>query len=202
MDVVVSVLDLYARALSPTHSGKRGELSNGLVGMDFNFSRRGQVVQLTFHHDAITGNLVADRYHVPRLAGTRRTLTTNVGVDTEGHNVRLTVSQPFFSLATLWSYGVSFFSQEEVARFWSNQIISARYADHVDGGAAWITRSFGDQIKVRPGIRLDLSDRRFATQLGFTCAPNSRPRVLPSVGLTIWKPHFERVRHLQSGHPP
>ncbi|HCQ04449.1 MAG TPA: hypothetical protein DIT99_28945 [Candidatus Latescibacteria bacterium] len=196
-DVVVSVLDLYARALSPTLSGKSGELSYGLVGMDFNFLGLGQVVQLTFDHDAITGNRVAALYHLPRLAGTRRTLTTNIGVGAEGHDVRLTVSQPFFSLATTWSYGVSFFSQEEVVRLYSNQIISARYADRIDGGAAWITRSFGDQIKVRPGIRLDLSDRQFATQQGFTYAPNNRRRVLPSVGLTIWKPHFERVRYIQ-----
>jgi hypothetical protein len=163
-DVVVSVLDLYARALSPTLSGKSGELSYGLVGMDFNFLGRGQVVQLTLDHDAITGNRVAALYHLPRLAGTRRTLTINIGVGAEGHDVRLTVSQPFFSLATTWSYGVSFFSQEEVVRLYSNQIISARYADRIDGGAAWITRSFGDQIKVRPGIRLDLSDRQFASR--------------------------------------
>ena len=98
-DVVVSVLDLYARALSPTLSGKSGEVSYGLVGMDFNFLGRGQVVQLTFDHDAITGNRVAALYHLPRLAGTRRTLTTNICVGAEGHDVRLTVSQPFFSLA-------------------------------------------------------------------------------------------------------
>ena len=195
-DILVKVADLYARALSPTVSGKSGELSYGLTGMDFNFLGRGQVVQLAVNHDAITGNSVAGLYHIPRLAGTRRALTTNVGIGAEGHKLRLTAAQPFYSLATPWAFGVSFFSEEEIIRLYANQAIAARYTDRSDGGAAWVVRSYGDQIKIRPGLRLDLSDRRFTSDQGFTYAPGNRRRVLPSLGLTIWKPHFERVQYI------
>lgn len=196
-EVTVRVTDLYARALSPTLSGKAGELSYGLSGMDFNFLGLGQVVQLTFNHDAITGNRGSALYHVPRLSGSRRALTTLLSIGAEGHNTRITLAQPFYALAAPWAYGISLYSQKEAVRLFAGGAVAALYDDRTDGGSAWITRSYGDRIKIRPGIRIDLSDRRFSTHQGFTYAPNNRKRVLPSAGLTIWKPKFERVRYIR-----
>ena len=196
-DVLISVKDLYARALSPIISGEAGELSYGVIGLDYNFSGRGQVVQLTFEHDAITGNRAEAYYQIPRLWGSRQALTTNLGVGAEGHDVQVTFSRPFYTLSTRWGYGVSFFSQEQTVRLYTAQALSERYMDRTDGGSAWLIRSFGDRVKFRPNIRLDISDRRFAPHQGFTYAPEDRRRVLPSMGLTIWKPRFEQAQYIQ-----
>lgn len=196
-DVRVTVTDLYARALSPILSGETGELSYGLTGLDYNFLGRGQVVQLTLEHDAVTGNRVTTYYEASRLWGSRQALTANLGVGEEGHDLQATLSRPLYRLSSRWGYGASFFSQENTVRLYAAQAITARYTDRTDGGSSWLTRSFGARVKYRPGVRLDITDRRFAPQQGFTYAPANRRRVLPSVGFTIWRPKYERAQYIQ-----
>ena len=195
-DVTVAVEDLYARALSPLLSGEIGELSYGGVALDYNFLGRGQVVRLTAEHDAVSGNRAAAYYRAPRLLGSRHAVTADVGGGAEGHDVDVSLSRPFHALSARWAYGVSGFSQEEVRRLYTDQALTDRYTDRLDGGSLWVTRSFGDRIKVRPNVQVRVTDRRFAPSAGFSYAPEDRRRVLPSVGMTVWRPQYEKARFI------
>jgi len=193
-DVAVAVADLYARALSPLLSGEIGELSYGGMALDYNFLGRGQVVRLTAEHDAVSGVRAAAYYRAPRLLGSQHAVTADVSAGAEGHDVDVSLSRPFYALAARWAYGISGFSQEEVRRLYTDQALTGRYTDRLDGGSLWVTRSFGDRIKVRPTVQLRVTDRRFAPSAGFAYAPEDRRRVLPSVGVTVWRPRYDKTR--------
>lgn len=193
-DILVEVNDLYARALSPLLSGEAGELSYGLVALDYNFLGRGQEVQLTVEHDAISGNSASVYYRMPRLLGSRHALTTRLDGGQEGYDVQLVFARPLHALSARRAYGASFFMQEQVHRLYANQGLSDRYTQQAGGGALWLTRSFGNRIKYRPSVRLSLTDRRFTPDPGYTYAPRNRRRVLPSLGFTVWRPRYEKAR--------
>ena len=197
-DIRVEVEDLYARALTPLLSGEAGELSYGLIALDYNFLGRGQILQLTLERDAITGNRAAAYGRIPRLLGSRHALAANLGVGSEGHNLQLAVSRPLYTLSARWAYGASFSSRERVQRLYTDRTLSARYTDRLEGGALWLTRSFGDRVKVRPNLRLSLTDRRFALDPAYGYTPQDRRRVLPSLGFTVWKPRYEKARFIHA----
>ncbi len=197
-DILIEVEDLYSRALSPLLSGEAGELSYGLVALDYNFLGRGQEVQLTVEHDAISGNSASAYYRMPRLLDSRHDLTGRLDVGQEGHDVRLAFSRPFYALSARWAYGASTFTQKQVHRLYTDQVLSDRYTQQVDGGALWLTRSFGNLIKYRPNVHLSLTDRRFAPDPGYTYAPQNRRRVLPSLGFTVWRPRYEKTRFIHA----
>ena len=71
IDIVVRVRDLYARAVTPLLAGDREELSYGALAMDYNFLGRGQIIQLTLEHDAVTGNRGEVYYRAPRMGVSR-----------------------------------------------------------------------------------------------------------------------------------
>ena len=196
-DVQIQVEDLYARAVTPLLSGKPGELSYGAVGLDYNFLGRGQIVELTAEHDAITGNRFRAFLREPRVSGSRVRVDVDAEVASEGHRVVLSVSRPFFRLSERRSLRVSGFSQESISRLYSGQALTEKYADRIRGGSASLSHSFGDDVKVRPGVFLSVSDRNFTPETGFAYSPADRRRVLPSVGLTLWKPKYETTRFLR-----
>ncbi len=196
--VNVAVQDLYSRALSPLFSGEPGEFSYGLIGLDYNFMGRGQTARLAFEHRAISGNQFSVLYQVPRLSNSNRDLTTSVTIGSEGHNAQVSLSRPFRSLADKRAYGLSTFTQQSVQRLYSEQILTERYTDELNGFNAWATYSFGKAVKWRPGVRLAVSDRRFTPTRDFTYAPMDRRRVLPNIGLTIWHPQYEKTRFLRA----
>ncbi len=192
-DIIVSVKDLYARALTPSLSGEPGELSYGLVAMDYNFLGRGQVIQLSVGHDAISGNWGEAYLRIPRISGSRHRLTANLNVGQEGHDIWGTLSHPFYALSVPLSYGVTAYTQERIQRQYRRQILTRKYTDRLDGGSIWLTRSYGTATKLRPNIRIALSERKFSPVGGFSYAPQSRQRVLPSFGLTVWRPKYEQA---------
>ena len=191
-DISVQVEDLYARALSPLLSGNTRELSYGLTALDFNLLGRGQMAQLTLFHDAVTGNSARAFYRNPRLQSSRHVFATDLGLSEEGHHAFVAIAQPFYALSTLWSYGLSAYDQKRIQRRYSGGALTARYADRISGGALHLTRSTGDRTKLRPGIALSVSDRRFSPEPGYAYAPSNRRRVLPSANLTLWRPHYEK----------
>ena len=193
-DITVFVQDLYARALTPSLSGEIGELSYGLIAMDYNFLGRGQIVQLTLAHEAISGKWGEVYFQTPRVSGSRHRLTANINVSEEGHNIWSTFSHPFYALSVPTSYGLSAYSQKEIQRQYTRQTLTRKYTDRLRGGSLWLTRSYGKQTKVRPNLRLTISDRRFAPVAGFSYAPQDRRRVLPSIGVTFWRPKYEKTR--------
>ena len=106
-NVKVEVQDLYARVLSPQFSGQFNEMDYGLIALDYNFLGRGQTVELSLYNRAISG-LSGTAYHrIPRLLGSRHTLTTNIGISSEGHDLRIALSRPLYALSTRWAYGLS-----------------------------------------------------------------------------------------------
>lgn len=191
-DLTVQVEDLYARALSPLLSGNVRELSYGLTALDFNLLGRGQIAQVTLFHDAVTGNSARAFYRNPRLQSSRHVLTTDLGLAEEGHHAFVAIAQPFYALSTPWSYGLSAYDQKRIQRRYSGGALIARYADRISGGALHLTRSTGDRTKIRPGIALSVSDRRFAPKPGYAYTPSNRRRVLPSASLTLWRPRYEK----------
>ncbi len=193
-DVLIRVKDQYARGVTPLLSGRSGELSYGVVGLDYNFFGRGQTAELTVEHDAVTGNRFRAFYREPRVGGTRIKLDLDGEVAAEGHRVVARVSRPFYRLSEPWSVGVSGFRQESVTRLYAGQTLVEKYVTREDGGSFSLRRSTGEGVKVRPGIFLSLSDRTSVPEAGYIYAPPDRRRVLLSVGITIWRPHYETTQ--------
>ena len=123
-DIIVSVQDLYARVLTPSLSGEPGELSYGLLAMDYNFMGRGQVIQLSAGHDAISGNWGEAYFRMPRVSGSRHQLTANLNIGQEGHDLWGTLSHPFYALSVPLSYGVTAYTQERTQRQYSRQSLA------------------------------------------------------------------------------
>jgi hypothetical protein len=201
VDIQVQVQDLYARALSPQLSGKPGELSYSLVALDYNFLGRAQVARVTLDHRAIEGHSATLDYQIPRLFDSPHNLTTKLGWGEEIHRVEWSLSRPFHTLSSSHSYGLFLYSQKDVQRLYSNQLLTERYADRLDGGSVWYTHSLGQSTKFRPTFRLSLSDRRFSSSPPFSYAPKDRRRVLPSTGFTLWRPRYEKARFIRTLGP-
>ncbi len=196
-DVTVYVRDLYARALSPSLSGEVEELSYGLVGVDFNFLGRGQILAVRGYRDAIAGNRATVRYQNPRLKGSRRSLTMHMGIAEEGHDLRLVLAQPFYTLDAPWAYGIGLNSREQIRRFYADQTLSDRYIDRTDTGDLWVVYSRGDRNKMRPHLILNIADRRFQPTAEYIYAPNNRRRARLSLGLSFWQPRFEQKQFVR-----
>lgn len=198
VDVSVIVQDLYSRALSPLFSGEAGELSYGLVALDYNVLGRGQIVQIKLNHDPVSGNRVSIAHRLPRLTEARLALASNFAAATEGHDMALSLSRRYHSLSTRWSYGASLSSHESISRLYSSQALTARYRNASEHGSTWIRHSFSrGKYKLRTSLSITIQDRRFETTHGFAYAPADRRRVLTSVGATLWQPRYRRARYVQ-----
>jgi outer membrane protein assembly factor BamA len=197
VDVDIHVTDLYARAVTPLLSGKPGELSYGAVGQDYNFSGRGKIVELTAEHDAITGNRFRAFFREPRLADSRVRVDVDVEAAEEGHRVFLSVSRPFYRLSETFSAGASGFSQESIQHLYLGQTLSEKYVQQERGGSLSAARSYGDRVKVRPGVFVSATDRTFSPETGFVYSPADRRRVVTSFGLTLWRPEYETTRFIR-----
>ena len=201
--VVVEVAERYARALSPLLEGESNELSFGVVALDYNFLGRAQVTQVTLFHDAIAGNEVRTTYREPRLGGSRLALRLSVAwAGDEGHDVSMSLSQPFYALDTRWAYGLSMLRDRQRQRLYLAGDLAARYDDQATGSALWLVHSRDvGPYKLRPGLRLAFSDRSFAADAPFTYQPTERRRVVPSLSVTLWRPRYSRERFVRGlGH--
>ena len=201
VEVTVSVEDLYSRAFSPLISGQIDELSFGAVALDYNFRGRGQRLRLGFEARAISGPWAELLFAEPRLNGSRRALAAQLAAGAEGHAHALTFSQPFATLADRRAYGFSLFSQQAMQRLYSESQLKTRYQDALDGGRIWLARSYGDQTKVRPSVQLQVSRRRFTAISSDRYAPADRTRVVPNVGLLVWRPRYKRTRYMRDLGP-
>lgn len=201
VEIIVKVQDLYSRALSPRFSGKIGELSYGLIALDYNFLGRGQTARMTLDHQAISGNSIRLDYQIPRLAGTQEDLATVLEAGSEGHQLEIGLSHPFRTLSHSRSYGLSLYSREEQIRLYLDQILTERYADRLDGGNLWYIHSFGQKVKYRPGLHLGVTDRSFTPSNPFAYTPQDRRRVLPSLSFTLWRPRYARARFIHTLGP-
>jgi hypothetical protein len=197
-DVVVRVNDLYSRATSPVLYGGPGELSYGLVAMDYNLMGRGHTMRLSGTRDAVTGYWGDARYVWPRPGGTAAQAETVLGAGTEGRQSQLGVSVPFRALTDRQAWGLKLYSQEDTERLYLGQELVSRYGDHLDGCSFWYTRSEGHAVKIRPSISLQLSRRRFSPKQGFVSVPSDRTRVLPGAALVIWHPRYVRARFVHA----
>ena len=201
VEVTVSVGDLYSRTLSPLISGQIDELSFGVVALDYNFRGRGQRLRLILENQAISGPWAELLFAEPRLGGSRRALAVQLATGAEGHDHALTFSRPFATLADRHAYGFSLFSQQAVRRLYSRGQLTTRYQDALDGGRIWLTHSYGEQTKVRPSMRLQVSRRQFTASASDGYAPSDRTRVIPSVGLLVWRPRYKRARYMRDLGP-
>ncbi|MDE2808362.1 MAG: hypothetical protein OXN90_08070, partial [Gemmatimonadota bacterium] len=201
VEVTVSVEDLYSRAFSPLISGQIDELSFGAVAVDYNFRGRGQRLRLGFENRAISGPWAELLFAEPRLNGSRRALAAQLAAGAEGHAHALTFSQPFATLADRRAYGFSLFSQQAMQRLYSEGQLKTRYQDALDGGRIWLTRSYGEQTKVRPSVQSQVSRRRFTANTSDGYAPSDQTRIAPSVGLLVWRPRYKRTRYMRDLGP-
>ena len=201
VEVVVSVEDLYSRTLSPLISGQIDELSFGVVALDYNFRGHGQRLRLGLEDRAISGPWAELLFADPRLGGSRRALATQLAAGAEGHAHALTFSRPFSTLADRRAYGLSLFSQQAVRRFYSEGQLVTRYQDELNGGRIRLNRSYGAQTKVRPSVQLQVTHRRFTAISSDGYAPADRTRIIPSVGLLVWRPRYKRTRYMRDLGP-
>ena len=201
VEVTVSVEDLYSRALSPLISGQIDELSFGVVALDYNFRGRGQRLRLGLGNQAISGPWAELIFAEPRLGGSRRALSVQLAAGAEGHDHALTFSRPFATLADRRDYGLSLFSQQAVRRRYSEGQLATRYQDELDGGRIWLIRSYGVQTKVRPSVQLQVTQRRFTASASDGYTPSDRTRIVPSVGLLVWRPRYKRARYMRDVGP-
>ena len=197
VDVLIRVRDLYARAITPLLSGEPDELSYGAVGLDYNFLGRGQILEVTAEHDPITGDRARVFYRAPRLSGSRLRLDLDGEISSDGHHASIAVARPFFRLAECWSVGASVLNQESVVRLNSGESLAEQYDVRTWSATASVRRSYGEDVKARTGVFLAISDRSFEPETGFTYAPADRRRVLPSLGLTVWRPQYDTTRFLR-----
>ena len=196
VDISVEVRDLFSRAVSPVFAGELGEVSFGLVALDFNFLGRGQIVQASARHDAVSGNSAGLLYREPRLLGSRLGLRTQLELAEEGHLASLSLSQPYYSLSSRWRYGVSLRNSESLARRYSSGKLTARYRSSLGTASIWAGHSVGDRIKTRPSLRIEVFDHVFDPTGPFTHTPENRRRVVVSTGILFWQPRFARTRFL------
>jgi len=196
---IVDVSERHSRALSPLLDGEAQELSYGLVALDYNFLGRGQVAQVTFFHDAVTGNEIRGTYREPRLAGSRHALRLSAGyAGDEGKDLSVLLSKPFYALNSRWAYGLALAHDRERVRLYSGGVLAARYHDELASSSLWLSHSIDHGgWKIRPGLRLGISDREFAPDSSYTYRPNPRRRVLPSLSLTLWRPAYARERFVR-----
>jgi len=225
---IVEVAERHARALSPLLDGDAEDLSYGLVALDYNFLGRGQIAQVTFFHDAISGDRISATYREPRLAATRHALRVSAGyAGNESRDLSLSVAKPFHALDTRWAYGVSVTQDRQRQRLYQSGELVARYNDEFTGASLWIVQSTsfrqsrsqstespwtGNQSgsiqargiqagsgswKIRPGIRLGISDRDFVADAPYAYEPTSRRRVIPSLSLTLWQPVYARRQFIR-----
>ncbi|MCY3776399.1 MAG: hypothetical protein OXH11_10480, partial [Candidatus Aminicenantes bacterium] len=150
VDISVELRDLYSRAVSPLFSGEVGEVSYGLVALDYNFLGRGQVVQASARHDAVSGNSAGLFFREPRLLGSHIGFRTRLELAEEGHLAALSLSQPYYSLSSPWRFGVALHSSESLARQYSSGELTARYRSSLGSAGIWAGHSAGDRIKIRP----------------------------------------------------
>lgn len=197
LNVHVRVEDLYARALSPLFDGDLDEISYGGVAVDYNLFGMGRLARVSAYDDARSGRRITVRGHEPRLLGSRLRVATQVGWADEGHVLSASVAQPFYALSARWAFGLSLASQASRTRLYSGGSLAALYENRTTSAGLWLVRSYGRQIKWRPGLSLSVSDRSFSARNGFTYAPADRRRVLPSLTLTIWRPRYVTERFLR-----
>ena len=198
IDISVEVRDLYSRAISPLFAGEVGEVSYGLVALDYNFLGRGQVVQATARHDAVSGNSAGLLYREPRLLGSHIGFRSQLELAEEGHLATLSFSQPYYSLASSWRFGVALHSSENLVRQYSSGVLKTRYRSSLRSAGIWGGHSVGDRIKIRPSVRLNVFDQVFKPTPSFIHAPEDRRRIVVSTGILIWQPRYVRTRFLQS----
>ena len=198
VDISVEVRELYSRAVSPLFAGEMDELSYGLVALDYNFLGRGQEVRATARHDAVSGNSAGLLYREPRLLGSHVGFRTQLEVAEEGHLATLSLSQPHYSLSCRWRFGVALRNSESLARQYSSGELTGRYRSSVGSAGIWAGHSAGDRIKIRPSVRLDVSDRVFEATPPFTHTPIDRRRVVLGASVLIWQPRYARTHFLQS----
>ncbi len=158
VDISVEVRDLYSRAISPLFAGELGEISFGLVALDYNFLGRGQLVQATARSDAVSGTSAGLLYREPRLLGSHFGFRTQLELAEEGHLATLSFSQPYSSLSSRWSFGAALRSSESLVRRYSSGTLTARYRSSLGAASIWAGHSAGNRIKVRSSVRLEVSD--------------------------------------------
>jgi hypothetical protein len=195
--LVVTVQDLYARALSPLVEGDLDELSWGGVAVDYNLLGRGRTARLTAFDDARRGRRLTGRYEDPRWRDSRLRLGLVGGWADEGHTLSVRVEQPFYSLAATHAFGLSLASEAARTRLYRAGALTALYEDREESANLWWSRSTGDAVKLRPGLALTVSERRFAARAPFIYAPDDRRRVRPSASLTVWRPRYVTERYLR-----
>ena len=200
-EVTISVQDLYSRALSPLLSGSPDELSLGLVGLDYNLFGRGHSLRASFERRAVSGNWADASFTAPRLVGTRHQLTATTGWGSEGHAHNLTLARPFATLGDRRAYGIAVADRSALQRLYAGGELLHRYRDALSSGRAWYTHSYGHATKIRLTLRIDLSRREFRPGRGHTFAPMDRQRIIPSVGLLVWRPSYRRDRHIRDIGP-
>ena len=197
--ITVEVNERYARALSPLLDGDSDELSFGVVALDYNFLGRAQVAQITLFHDAIAGDEIRGTYREPRLRDSRVALRwSGAWAGDEGHELSMSLSQPFYALDTRWAYGLSVSQDRQRQRLYQAGDLAARYDDDVMGSSLWLVHSRdAGPYKLRPGLRLAFSDRSFSADAPFTYQPTGRRRVVPSLSVTLWRPRYSRERYVR-----
>ena len=199
--VTVAVEDLYSRGLSPLISGQVDELSIGMVGLDYNLFGRGQSLRASVENRAISGYWADLFFEEPRLSGGRHALSGQLGIGAEGHAHAIDFSRPFTTLADRRAYGLSLSSQRTLQRLYTDGRLSQRYSDELKSGRLWFIGSFGQQTKIRPSLQVNISQRQFAAIRPFLDAPQNRNRFIPSIGLLIWRPQYNRARFIQDLGP-
>ncbi|MFA6111763.1 MAG: hypothetical protein WDA75_23625, partial [Candidatus Latescibacterota bacterium] len=201
VELRVEVIDLYARALAPLVSGELDALGYGATAMDYNLLGTGQQVRLTAQHDPVTGNRYELGHYLPRLGRGPLAITNSLAVGDEGHDALAEVAHPFRTLEDRQAWGLQVSSHEESQRLYAAGEQSGRYRDRLDNAAAWFTGSWGDRLKIRPTLRLSLSNRRFDEATPGTVLPHDRRRFLPAVGLTLWQPRYRQTRFVHALGP-
>ena len=197
----IHVEDLYSRTLSPILSGSLQELSYGVSGLDYNWRGRGQTLQVNAVHRAVSGQWADLFFLAPRLLNSYHNLSTTLGLGNEGRILQLNLTRPYPKLSSRLAYGASIKHSVSIQRLYTEQALSARYHDYLLGGNIWIAPSWGLKHKIRPTLRVDISERNYTSTSSFTYTPQNRRRVLFSVGITLWQPHYEKASYVQQLGP-
>ena len=87
-------------------------------------------------------------------------------------------------------------SSESLDRRYSSGKLTARYRSSLGTAGIWAGHSAGDRIKIRPSLRIEISDKAFDPTGPFTHAPENRQRVVVSTGILFWQPRYARTRFL------
>ncbi|MEW6745155.1 MAG: hypothetical protein AB1486_20575 [Planctomycetota bacterium] len=154
VDVDVETQDRFTLAFGAAAGifGGSGKFRASLAEEDF--FGYGKRVKVTYKTDPDKDTLET-KFTDPHFLGTHHVLDLKLSETTDGHDHYLNIEQPFKTLASSWSYGMSLGTSERLARFFEEgDEVASVPIKREEAGLFFLYSSGPRENLLRPGMRL------------------------------------------------